>query len=46
MKAVAFSICRVIGSYSLAGFKIALGIVFIYNARMCTVYPNDVTQKS
>lgn len=27
-KASAFSICRVIGSYSLSGFKIVLGIVF------------------
>lgn len=28
MKALAFSICRVVGGYSLADFKLALGIVF------------------
>lgn len=32
MKALAFSIYRVIGSYSLADFKLALGIIFICNA--------------
>lgn len=32
MKALAFSIYRVIGSYSLADFTLALGIIFICNA--------------